>query len=155
MESSFPGTFLCGDSLQRYSCADNELTQLLLVGPLPCYWKHCSYKASRTNSPNSTEVGITIQSEVLTLYRFAELIQEVGFPPGVVNIVTGFAAAGSAISHHMDIDKVAFTGSTEVGRLVMKASAESNLKRVQLVSFAPSFSWLIDCNRSSEEKHLW
>jgi len=61
------------------------------------------------------------------------LTEEVGFPPGVINIVTGFGLAGAAISNHMDIDKVAFTGSTEVGRLVMKASAESNLKRVQLV----------------------
>jgi len=68
----------------------------------------------------------------LTALRFAELTQEVGFPPGVINIVTGFGPAGAAISNHMDIDKVAFTGSTEVGRLVMKASADSNLKRVQL-----------------------
>jgi len=68
----------------------------------------------------------------LSALRFAELVQSVGFPPGVVNILPGFGAAGSAIAHHMDIDKVAFTGSTEVGRLVMKASADSNLKRVQL-----------------------
>jgi len=68
----------------------------------------------------------------LSALRFAELLQELGFPAGVVNIVTGHAAPGIAITHHMDIDKVAFTGSTEVGHLVMKASAESNLKRVQL-----------------------
>jgi retinal dehydrogenase len=68
----------------------------------------------------------------LTALRFAELTQQVGFPPGVINIITGFGPAGAAISSHMDIDKVAFTGSTEVGRLIMKAAAESNLKRVQL-----------------------
>lgn len=56
-----------------------------------------------------------------------------GFPPGVVNIVTGYGpTTGAAIAHHMDIDKVAFTGSTEVGHLIHKAAGESNLKRVTL-----------------------
>jgi len=68
----------------------------------------------------------------LTALKLCELIQEVGFPPGVVNVLTGAAETGKALTHHMDIDKIAFTGSTEVGRLVMKASADSNLKRVQL-----------------------
>lgn len=68
----------------------------------------------------------------LTALKLCELIQEAGFPPGVVNVVTGFGPTGAAITSHMDVDKVAFTGSTEVGRLVMKASADSNLKRVQL-----------------------
>ncbi|KAG7285502.1 Aldehyde dehydrogenase [Staphylotrichum longicolle] len=54
-------------------------------------------------------------------------------PPGVVNIISGFGkVAGAAISSHMDIDKVAFTGSTAVGRTIMKAAAASNLKRVTL-----------------------
>uniref|UniRef100_A0A7N6ATB8 Aldehyde dehydrogenase domain-containing protein n=1 Tax=Anabas testudineus TaxID=64144 RepID=A0A7N6ATB8_ANATE len=57
----------------------------------------------------------------------------VGFPPGVVNIVPGFGpTAGAAIASHMDIDKVAFTGSTEVGQLIKEAAAKSNLKRVTL-----------------------
>uniref|UniRef100_A0A8B9E7Q9 Aldehyde dehydrogenase 1 family member A1 n=1 Tax=Anser cygnoides TaxID=8845 RepID=A0A8B9E7Q9_ANSCY len=61
------------------------------------------------------------------------LIKEAGFPPGVVNIVPGFGpTAGAAISHHMDIDKVAFTGSTEVGKLIKEAAGKSNLKRVTL-----------------------
>lgn len=69
----------------------------------------------------------------LTALRFADLLLEAGMPAGVVNILTGFGpTAGAAIASHMDIDKVAFTGSTEVGRLVMKAAAESNLKRVSL-----------------------
>uniref|UniRef100_A0AAQ5ZJ78 Aldehyde dehydrogenase domain-containing protein n=1 Tax=Amphiprion ocellaris TaxID=80972 RepID=A0AAQ5ZJ78_AMPOC len=56
-----------------------------------------------------------------------------GFPPGVVNVVPGYGeTAGCAISHHMDIDKVAFTGSTDVGKLIQKAAGESNLKRVTL-----------------------
>ena len=61
------------------------------------------------------------------------LIQEAGFPPGVVNVVTGYGqTVGSAISSHMKIGKVAFTGSTLVGRKVMEASAKSNLKPVTL-----------------------
>ncbi|KAG8879999.1 aldehyde dehydrogenase (NAD(P)(+)) ald5 [Tulasnella sp. 331] len=69
----------------------------------------------------------------LTALRTAQLIQEAGFPPGVVNIVTGYGnTAGAAISSHMEIEKVAFTGSTVVGRYIMKAAAESNLKNVTL-----------------------
>ncbi|KAG0651237.1 Aldehyde dehydrogenase [Hyphodiscus hymeniophilus] len=63
----------------------------------------------------------------------ASLVKEAGFPPGVINIISGFGkTAGAAISSHMDIDKVAFTGSTVVGRQVMKAAAGSNLKKVTL-----------------------
>lgn len=68
----------------------------------------------------------------LTALAFAELLVEAGVPSGVVNILTGDGRAGAAIASHMDIDKVAFTGSTEVGRLVMKMAAESNLKKVSL-----------------------
>src|SRR5436305_5635140 len=68
----------------------------------------------------------------LSALRLGELIQEVGFPPGVVNIVTGFGeTAGAALAAHPDVDKVAFTGSTEVGKLIVQASA-GNLKRVSL-----------------------
>lgn len=69
----------------------------------------------------------------LTALRVGELIVEAGFPPGVVNLLPGYGpTAGGAIARHMDVDKVAFTGSTEVGHLIMKSAAESNLKRVTL-----------------------
>uniref|UniRef100_UPI0037E7C998 retinaldehyde dehydrogenase 3 n=1 Tax=Semicossyphus pulcher TaxID=241346 RepID=UPI0037E7C998 len=69
----------------------------------------------------------------LTALHVGSLIKEAGFPPGVVNIVPGFGpTAGAAIASHMDIDKVAFTGSTEVGQLIKEAAAKSNLKRVTL-----------------------
>jgi len=69
----------------------------------------------------------------LTALRMCTLINDAGFPPGVVNVVTGHAqTVGKAIPEHMGIDKVAFTGSTAVGRQVMKAAAESNLKDVTL-----------------------
>jgi acyl-CoA reductase-like NAD-dependent aldehyde dehydrogenase len=65
--------------------------------------------------------------------RLGDLIREAGFPPGVVNIVPGYGpTAGAAIASHPDIDKVAFTGSTVVGRAILKAAAESNLKKVTL-----------------------
>jgi acyl-CoA reductase-like NAD-dependent aldehyde dehydrogenase len=68
----------------------------------------------------------------LSALRLGELTQEAGLPDGVLNIITGFGpGAGSSIAEHPDIDKVAFTGSTEVGRLILKASA-GNLKRVSL-----------------------
>jgi phenylacetaldehyde dehydrogenase len=68
----------------------------------------------------------------LTALRLAQLIQEAGIPDGVVNIVPGFGeTAGAAIAAHPDIDKVAFTGSGEVGRLIIKAAA-GNLKKVSL-----------------------
>ncbi|MEO8727466.1 MAG: aldehyde dehydrogenase family protein, partial [Acidobacteriaceae bacterium] len=69
----------------------------------------------------------------LSALRLGELIQEAGFPDGVVNIVTGFGeTAGAALAAHPDVDKVAFTGSTEVGKLILKAAGESNLKKVSL-----------------------
>ena len=69
----------------------------------------------------------------LSALRVAQLAQEAGVPDGVLNVVPGFGpTAGAAIASHKDIDKVAFTGSGEVGSLVMQAAAKSNLKRVSL-----------------------
>src|SRR5712675_1011696 len=68
----------------------------------------------------------------LTALRLAEIIAEAGIPDGVVNVVTGFGeTAGAALAAHDDVDKVAFTGSTEVGRLIVQAAA-GNLKKVSL-----------------------
>lgn len=68
----------------------------------------------------------------LTALRLGELIQEAGIPDGVVNIVTGLGeTAGAALASHPGIDKIAFTGSTEVGKLIVKAAA-TDLKKVSL-----------------------
>ena len=68
----------------------------------------------------------------LTAIRLGELCLEAGVPEGVVNVVTGFGdEAGQALAQHPDVDKIAFTGSTEVGRKILHAS-EGNLKRVML-----------------------
>jgi aldehyde dehydrogenase (NAD+) len=67
----------------------------------------------------------------LTALRFAELCADIGFPPGVLNIVTGDGRTGDALVRHPDVDKIAFTGSTEVGRLIRVATAGSG-KRLSL-----------------------
>jgi aldehyde dehydrogenase (NAD+) len=65
--------------------------------------------------------------------RVAALAQDAGFPDGVLNVVPGYGpTAGAAVSSHMDVDKVAFTGEYTTGQLVMEAAAKSNLKRVSL-----------------------
>jgi phenylacetaldehyde dehydrogenase len=68
----------------------------------------------------------------LTALRLAELVEEAGFPAGVFNVVTGYGeTAGAALAAHPDVDKVAFTGSTEVGKKILEA-AKGNLKKVSL-----------------------
>src|SRR5438105_14376169 len=64
----------------------------------------------------------------ITALAFAEICQEIGLPPGVVNIVTGDGRTGEALVKHPDVDKIAFTGSTEVGRAIRKATAASHKK---------------------------
>ena len=69
----------------------------------------------------------------LTALRLAELIAEAGVPAGVVNVVPGFGeTAGAALAAHGDVDKVAFTGSTEVGKLIVAAAGATNLKKLTL-----------------------
>jgi acyl-CoA reductase-like NAD-dependent aldehyde dehydrogenase len=69
----------------------------------------------------------------LSALLLAELIQQADVPDGVVNVIPGFGeTAGARLASHPDVDKIAFTGSTEVGKLIAKASADSNLKRVSL-----------------------
>ncbi|MGF1631995.1 MAG: aldehyde dehydrogenase [Kiloniellaceae bacterium] len=69
----------------------------------------------------------------LTMIRCAELAAEAGLPDGVLNVVPGFGeTAGQALGRHMDVDAIAFTGSGEVGKLFLRYSGESNMKRVSL-----------------------
>jgi len=92
-----------------------------------------AWKLAPTLAAGNTVILKPAEQTPLSALRVAELILEAGFPEGVVNVLPGFGpTAGAAIAAHMDIDKVAFTGSTEVGRKVMAAAARSNLKRVSL-----------------------
>jgi aldehyde dehydrogenase (NAD+) len=120
-------------------------------GPYFCYTRHepvgvCgqiipwnfpllmqAWKLGPALAAGCTVVMKIAEQTPLTALRVGELIMEAGFPAGVVNLVTGFGpTAGQALARHMDVDKVGFTGSTEVGHLIMKYAAESNLKRVTL-----------------------
>ncbi|KAI9490298.1 NAD-dependent aldehyde dehydrogenase [Zychaea mexicana] len=81
----------------------------------------------------NTIVVKTSELTPLSALKIATLIKEVGFPPGVINIVTGYGQlAGDALARHMRVRKLAFTGSTATGRAVLKAAAETNLKKVTL-----------------------
>ncbi|MFD1538918.1 aldehyde dehydrogenase family protein [Nonomuraea guangzhouensis] len=90
------------------------------------------WKLAPALATGNTVVLKPAEETSLSTLRLAELIQEAGFPDGVVNVVTGTGAeAGAAIAGHAGVDKIAFTGSTEVGRLVERA-ATGNLKKVSL-----------------------
>ena len=92
-----------------------------------------AWKIGPALATGNTIVLKTAEQTPLSALVFATLIKEAGFPPGVVNIISGFGrTAGAALSSHMNVDKIAFTGSTLVGRTIMKAAASSNLKRVTL-----------------------
>uniref|UniRef100_A0A8R1I8F3 Aldedh domain-containing protein n=1 Tax=Caenorhabditis japonica TaxID=281687 RepID=A0A8R1I8F3_CAEJA len=92
-----------------------------------------AWKLGPALAMGNTVVMKVAEQTPLSALHVAALTKEAGFPDGVVNIIPGYGhTAGQAISSHMDVDKVAFTGSTEVGRLVMKAAAESNVKKVTL-----------------------
>jgi aldehyde dehydrogenase (NAD+) len=92
-----------------------------------------AWKLAPALATGNTVVMKPAEQTPLSALRIGELIVEAGFPEGVVNLLPGFGpTAGAAIAHHMDVDKVAFTGSTEVGRLIMEAAAKSNLKRITL-----------------------
>lgn len=81
----------------------------------------------------NTIVIKSAEATPLSALKACEYIQQAGFPKGVVNLVSGYGrTVGSAIAYHMDIDKLAFTGSTATGRAILKASASSNLKKVTL-----------------------
>jgi len=92
-----------------------------------------AWKIGPAIAAGNTVVIKTAEQTPLSGLVAASLIKEAGFPPGVINVLSGFGkVAGAAISSHMDVDKVAFTGSTVVGRQIMKAAAGSNLKKVTL-----------------------
>jgi len=92
-----------------------------------------AWKIGPALATGNTVVMKSAEQTPLSALVFAQLVKEAGFPAGVYNLVSGFGkTAGAAISAHMDIDKVAFTGSTLVGRQIMKAAASSNLKKVTL-----------------------
>ena len=82
-----------------------------------------AWKIAPALATGNTVVIKSSETTPLTLYLLAEVIQEAGLPAGVVNIVSGAGQTGSHIVNHHDVDKIAFTGSTAVGKIIMKAIA--------------------------------
>merc|ERR1711977_803356 len=92
-----------------------------------------AWKIGPALATGNTVVLKTAEQTPLSGLFAATLCEKAGIPAGVVNIISGFGkTAGAAIASHMDIDKVAFTGSTVVGRTILQAAAKSNLKKVTL-----------------------
>ncbi|KAH7445966.1 hypothetical protein KP509_01G030900 [Ceratopteris richardii] len=92
-----------------------------------------SWKVGPALACGNTIVLKTAEQTPLSALLAGKLLYEAGLPEGVLNIISGYGhTAGAAISSHMDIDKLAFTGSTEVGKIVSQAAAASNLKPVTL-----------------------
>jgi aldehyde dehydrogenase (NAD+) len=117
-----------------------------------------AWKLAPALATGNTVVMKPAEQTPLSALRIGELIMEAGFPEGVVNLLPGFGhTAGAAIARHMDIDKVAFTGSTEVGRLIMEAAARSNLKRITLELGGKSPNIIfgdVDLDEAVEGAHL-
>ncbi|XP_045529141.1 aldehyde dehydrogenase X, mitochondrial-like isoform X1 [Pieris brassicae] len=122
--------------------ADGEVLSMTLKEPVGVCaqiipWNYpipmLSWKIAPALAAGCTLIVKPAEQTPLTALAVAALIKEAGFPPGVVNIVPGYGpTAGAALTHHPDVDKVAFTGSTEVGRLILQAAPVANLKRVTL-----------------------
>jgi acyl-CoA reductase-like NAD-dependent aldehyde dehydrogenase len=92
-----------------------------------------SWKLAPALATGNTIVLKPSEITPVTALRLGELALEAGFPKGVVNVVPGLGSvAGDALARHMDVDKVAFTGSVRTARALLKASAESNLKKLSL-----------------------
>ena len=91
-----------------------------------------SWKLAPALACGNTVVHKPAEEAPLTALRLAELAEEAGFPDGVWNVVTGDGSTGEAIAAHPRVDKIAFTGSTEVGRRIQEAAARTNLKRLTL-----------------------
>ncbi|ORY06569.1 aldehyde dehydrogenase [Basidiobolus meristosporus CBS 931.73] len=92
-----------------------------------------SWKLGPALATGNTVVMKLAEQTPLSGLHVARFIKEAGFPPGVVNIINGFGkVAGAALASHKDVHKIAFTGSTITGRTIMKAAADSNLKKISL-----------------------
>jgi len=87
-----------------------------------------AWKIAPALAAGNTVVIKSAETTPLTLYKLAEAISEAGFPNGVVNIISGAGKTGAAIVNHPDVDKIAFTGSTNVGKIIMKAIAGTGKK---------------------------
>src|SRR3989442_9679517 len=82
-----------------------------------------AWKVARALAAENTVVLKPAEFTPLTALAFAEILAEAGLPPGVLNVITGDGPTGALLVDHPDVDKIAFTGSTEVCRVIRKATA--------------------------------
>ena len=87
-----------------------------------------AWKIAPALATGNTVVLKPAETTSLTALKLAEIIQEADLPPGVVNIITGAGSTGAALVNHPDVNKIAFTGSTDVGKIIQKAIAGTNKK---------------------------
>jgi aldehyde dehydrogenase (NAD+)/betaine-aldehyde dehydrogenase len=123
LPNSFPGVFNYTRREPVGVCA--------LITPWNFPLMIATWKLAPALACGNTVVLKPAEQTSLTAIRLGELMQEAGVPDGVVNIVTGAGGVGAALARHPDVDKVSFTGSTAVGKEIVRASA-GNLKRVSL-----------------------
>jgi phenylacetaldehyde dehydrogenase len=102
-----------------------------LIVPWNFPFVNCVMKLAPALAAGCTTVLKPAEQTPLSALVLGELVLEAGFPPGVVNVITGHGDAGAAIAEHPGVDKVSFTGSTDVGKSVVRA-ASGNLKRLTL-----------------------
>ncbi|HEY6768981.1 MAG TPA: aldehyde dehydrogenase family protein [Candidatus Sulfotelmatobacter sp.] len=114
LESEFPGFTACG------------VVGQIIPWNFPLLM--LAWKIAPALATGNTVVLKPAEFTPLTALAFADICREVGLPPGVVNIVTGDGSTGEALVKHPNVDKIAFTGSTEVGRAIRSATASSHKK---------------------------
>jgi len=131
-DKSYGQTFDVGEAFQ----AQTRLEPIGVVGQI-IPWNFpllmLAWKWGPALATGNVIVMKTSEKTPLSALKVCELVVEAGFPPGVINVLSGFGpSAGSALAYHPDIKKIAFTGSTAVGKYIMEAAAKSNLKKVSL-----------------------
>lgn len=110
-------------SIQNMPAASGPTNSLIVLA---------AWKMAPAMAAGNTFVLKSSEKSPLSLAAYGELFNEAGFPPGVINILTGAGPVGALLASHMDIAKIAFTGSSAAGRKVMEAASKSNLKAVTL-----------------------
>lgn len=115
----------------EYAFPNRRVSSLGVVGQI-IPWNFpllmAAWKIAPALATGNTVVLKPAETTSLTALKLAEIIQESGLPEGVVNMVTGFGSTGAAIVNHPDVNKIAFTGSTDVGKIIQKSIAGTNKK---------------------------
>ncbi len=115
----------------EYAFPNREVSSLGVAGQI-IPWNFpllmAAWKIAPALATGNTVVLKPAETTSLTALKLAEIIEESGLPAGVVNVVTGYGDTGAAIVNHKDVDKIAFTGSTAVGKIIQKAIAGTHKK---------------------------